>query len=384
LGDLTYQYDASGNRIGTGGSWARTLLPSSVLSSNYDQAAEQLAFGEVTQTFDPNGNVFTQTDATGATSYIWDARNRLVTISGPTVNASFSYDALGRRISKTINGQTTTFHYDGLDAVRETGPAGEASYLRTLAIDEALTRTDASGPSSFLADILGSTVALTDSTASVATAYTYDPFGITEVSGSASANPLQFTERENDGTGLHYYRARYYDPKRGRFTGPDPLRTGGGWSNLYAYANNNPMVYVDPMGLQSCILGSDDCTRSAGRELERRPIEEWAFESSRVVGPASGPGRGYHRGIKGSLLPTYTIYCYWKRKIQITYGYTETCTYHCTDDCRKPWTETRTWETKIESEKTEDKRTEGVLSILEGWGGSPALADIYCVRSLRP
>ncbi len=384
LGYLTYQYDASGNRISTGGSWARSLLPSSVLSSNYDQASAQLAFGEVTQTFDLNGNVFTQTDATGTTSYIWDARNRLITISGPTVNASFSYDALGRRISKTITGQTTTFHYDGLDAIRESGSVGETTYLRPPAIDEVFTRTDASGPSSFLADILGSTVALTDSTASVATVYTYDPFGLTQVSGSTSANPLQFTERENDGTGLYFYRARYYDPQRGRFTGPDPLRTGGGGNNLYAYANNNPTIYVDPMGLQSCILGSDDCTRSAGRELERRPIADWFFDTSRVVGPAPGPGRGYHQGTKGSLLPTYTIYCYWKRKVQVTYSYTETCTYYCTDDCRKPWVETSTWETTIEREELERKRTEGVLTILSGWGGSPDLANTYCVRNLRP
>ncbi len=43
-------------------------------------------------TFDANGNLLTQTDASGTTTYTWDARNRLVGISGPTVTATFSYD----------------------------------------------------------------------------------------------------------------------------------------------------------------------------------------------------------------------------------------------------------------------------------------------------
>jgi YD repeat-containing protein len=84
----------------------------------------------------------TQTDGTGTTTYTWDSRNRLAAISGPTTSASFAYDALGRRIGKTINGVTTSYQYDGLDAIRESGGAGgEATHLRTLAIDEALIAT---------------------------------------------------------------------------------------------------------------------------------------------------------------------------------------------------------------------------------------------------
>jgi len=248
MGNLTYSYDANGSRIATGGAWARTGLPASVPTSAYNDANQQLSFGPVTQTFDDNGNLQTQTDATGTTTYTWDARNRLVSISGSSQSASFQYDPLGRRITKTINGVTTTFHYDGLDAVRENGPAGEASYLRTLAIDEALTRTDASGPTSFLSDILGSTVALTDPAAAVATEYTYEPFGQSSVSGLPSPSSVQFTGRENDGTGLYYYRARYYDPWGGRFLQEDPIGLDGRDINLYAYVSNNPLNAVDPTG----------------------------------------------------------------------------------------------------------------------------------------
>jgi len=68
-------------------------------------------------------------------------------------------------------------------------------------LDEVLTRTDAAGARSFLEDVLGSTVALTDATGSL---YTYEPFGQTTVTGATSSNQHQYTGPENDGTGLYY------------------------------------------------------------------------------------------------------------------------------------------------------------------------------------
>jgi len=155
LGELTYQYDPAGNRIAVGGSFARTLLPKSVSSAAYDGGNRQLAFGTNSMTFDDSGNLLTQTDPSGTISYTWDARNRLTAMSGPTVNGSFTYDGLGRRARKTISSLLTQFQYDGLDIVREIGGSGDASYLRTLAIDESLTRTDAADTVHYLADRSG-------------------------------------------------------------------------------------------------------------------------------------------------------------------------------------------------------------------------------------
>ncbi|MDC7126871.1 MAG: RHS repeat-associated core domain-containing protein [Spirochaetales bacterium] len=79
-----------------------------------------------------------------------------------------------------------------------------------------------------------------------------------------------YTGKELDEeTGLYYYNARWYiaelyestvhtilpnhaklkefdDPNIGRFTTEDPIRDGLNW---YAYANNNPLKFVDPTGL---------------------------------------------------------------------------------------------------------------------------------------
>jgi RHS repeat-associated protein len=47
-----------------------------------------------------------------------------------------------------------------------------------------------------------------------------------------------------------YYRARYYDPKIGRFISEDPIGLRGGDVNFYAYVRNSPTNFIDPLGLQ--------------------------------------------------------------------------------------------------------------------------------------
>jgi RHS repeat-associated protein len=216
----------------------------------YDPANKQLTFGGTALTYDLNGNLTKATDPFGAATYTWDARNRLKAITAPSLAASFAYDALGRRTTKTLNGVSTSFVYDGANPVQEkAGASVTANILLGLGIDEYFTRTDSTGTRTILPDALGSSVALTDSTGTLQTQYTYEPFGNTSLAGAASGNPLQYTGRENDGTGLYYYRARYYSPKLQRFISEDPIGFAGGDVNLYAYVGNGPMNYIDPLGL---------------------------------------------------------------------------------------------------------------------------------------
>jgi hypothetical protein len=48
---------------------------------------------------------------------------------------------------------------------------------------------------------------------------------------------------------MYFYRARYYDPKVGRFVTKDPIGFDGGDYNLYAFVKNNSINKTDPMGL---------------------------------------------------------------------------------------------------------------------------------------
>jgi RHS repeat-associated protein len=75
-------------------------------------------------------------------------------------------------------------------------------------------------------------------------------------SGEISDNPFQYTGRENDGTGLYYYRARYYSPELQRWISEDPIGFEGGDVNLYAYVKNDPADLVDPTGEKAkCYTG---------------------------------------------------------------------------------------------------------------------------------
>jgi len=262
IGNLTYEYDNAGNRTKVGGSWARTGVPQSVPSTSYDANNRQLTFGDKTLSYDDNGNLQTITDASGTTIYSWNARNQLVGISGPNVNASLVYDGLGRREKKTINNSLTEFLYDGVNPVQESsGATVLANILTGLGIDELFTRTDVGGgvTSNLLTDALGSTVALADSSGAVQSENTYEPFGKSTATGAANTNPFQYTGRENDGTGLYYYRARYYHPLLQRFIRQDPIEFMSGDFNLYAYVGNNPLNLRDPMGAQAETIAAAGC-----------------------------------------------------------------------------------------------------------------------------
>jgi RHS repeat-associated protein len=94
----------------------------------------------------------------------------------------------------------------------------------------------------------------------VAQRYEYDAYGnIVAMLDPGFVQPYAFTGREWDPeTGLYYYRARYYDPKIGRFMSEDPIRFLGG-VNFYAYVENNPINRTDPFGLQGCCGGWAAC-----------------------------------------------------------------------------------------------------------------------------
>ena len=295
LGTLTYAYDAAGGRIRVGGTWARTELPDALSGATYNATNHQLTSGATTLTYDLNGNLTSD----GTNTYTWDTRNRLVSIGGGSA-ASFQYDPLGRRTSKTINDTQTSFIYDGLNPVQEmNGPAVIATLLAGLGVDEYFTRLDSGGARYFLSDALGSTVALADAAGTLPTSYTYAPFGATSLNGSSTGNTLDYTGREDDGTGLKYYRARYYHPHLQRFIAEDPIGFVGGDVNLYAYVRNAPTRAVDPLGLYIVEFdeGSDCMTLTGRKDCLARLSAMYADETlwnntaggrSRGNGPTNG------------------------------------------------------------------------------------------------
>jgi RHS repeat-associated protein len=78
----------------------------------------------------------------------------------------------------------------------------------------------------------------------------YDSFGnLTNQTNASVTFRFGYTGREFDSeTGQYYYRARYYDPKVGRFTSEDPIGFSAGDTNLSRYVFNSPTNFTDPSG----------------------------------------------------------------------------------------------------------------------------------------
>ena len=260
---LTYAYDALGNPIRRSRTGAASKQETG-FTATYDAANRMLTFNGLPLTYDANGNLVSRQTPSGTVSYTWDARNQLTSISGPNGTAAFKYDHQGRRIEKTINGVTTTYLYDGSQAIAELqGSSVGTTYLTGLQIDEVLAIYSSKGNRTALTDALGSILTLTDDQQTTKTSYAYSPFGETQTTGEASDQPYQYTGRENDGTGHYYYRARYYDPERKQFITSDPIGLEGGL-NTYAYVENNPLRWVDPLGLHHDGMG---CVDPAGNRV---------------------------------------------------------------------------------------------------------------------
>ena len=125
-------------------------------------------------------------------------------------------------------------------------------------------------------------MALGDAAGTVQTQYRYEAFGAGSVTGALSANELAYTGREDDATGLYYYRARYYHPTLQRFISEDPIGLKGG-INSYAYAWGNPLRFRDPLGLRPLTACEKDALRKyfPADDLNRADLHEtfawWLF-----------------------------------------------------------------------------------------------------------
>jgi RHS repeat-associated protein len=254
-GTLSYDRDVRGLQTGLSGTLARIAIPAAQSAGSYDAANRPSALDGQTRSYDADGNL----TASGQTHYAWNDRQQLTGISGSGTSASFGYDAAGTRITRTVGGTTTKYLTNGSNPLAELDASGNPVTQETTGgLDDLLTRTENGTTQVYLTDAMGSVVGLGNPDGTVATSFAYDPSGATTASGAPSDNPFAFTGRENDGTGLAYYRDRYYDPSAGSFISEDPTGQAGG-SNLYEYALDSPTTYTDPTGdnplLAECAVG---------------------------------------------------------------------------------------------------------------------------------
>jgi len=205
-----------------------------------------------TYSYDLNGNLIQKVEGTDTWTYEWNAENQLKRVLKNAVEqARFGYDPLGRRVERIEGSTTTLWTYEYQDILRETLAGSAVKYIHGQADDEHLAQEDGAGVfTHFHADGLGSVLRMSNVAGMVVSSRQYDAFGNIE---AGAAVGFSFTGREWDGAAqLAYYRARYYDPKAGRFLSEDPLPVTARALrelNPYPYVANNPTVFTDPEGL---------------------------------------------------------------------------------------------------------------------------------------
>jgi len=274
-----YTYDAL-NRLkvaqeNNGASWKQTFIYDRYGNRNFDTAnTTQNVLGANPVISAANNRIVPQTneyyryDSAGNldrdvanTAFTYDAENKQSVYAGGAANggANYYYDGDGKRVKKVTVSETTVFVYDvGGQLVAEYNNQQQQS---------------GSGTSYLTTDNLGTPRVITDGSGAVKARHDYLPFGEELYAGVGGrtagqgyvgdSNRFRFAKLERDDeTGLDYAKARYYANVQGRFTSPDPLMASAKPSmpqtwNRYTYCNNNPVVLIDPTGLDWYFKGKD-------------------------------------------------------------------------------------------------------------------------------
>ncbi|MFA6011333.1 MAG: RHS repeat-associated core domain-containing protein [Desulfobacteraceae bacterium] len=256
-----YTLDANGNV-----SQDNAVLP---LQPSFASASKQMSFdaanriisaGDTNYTHDLSGRIISETTGALTKTYTYNDQDLITEINGvvPFTNA---YNGDGNRVSMNKNGKMTRYVLDVNETlpnvIAETNSSGGITAYYTYG-NGLISRIDAStGKESYYHfDSTGNTIALTDENQELTDSYFYTPYGEI-ISNGSTDNPFRYSGRHgvmDDGNGLNYMRARYYNPEIKRFMSMDVLTGTLGEPqslNRYAYVNGNPIIGIDPSGLKT-------------------------------------------------------------------------------------------------------------------------------------
>ncbi|WP_084125978.1 RHS repeat-associated core domain-containing protein [Demequina sp. NBRC 110054] len=217
--------------------------------------------GETTKSYqyDAAGRLTTRTANGETLTASWDVMSNLVSTTNNSGTQLYLYDASGQRVAR-ISDTAVTAYFGATEvtdtAVNTAGDGVTATRYYTLGSTTIGYLTDEGELWWLLADVQGSATVAVEGDEPIADAnvqrVAYTPYG--QVRGTSE---LTDTDRgwlgqvEDSSTELSYLNARYYDATIGRFLSPDPLLDASDPRSLdaYMYANNNPVEYADPTGL---------------------------------------------------------------------------------------------------------------------------------------
>lgn len=304
---------------------------------------------------DVRGNMTSMPHLSAAGSLVWNFSDQLTQVNlGGGGTAYYIYSAGGGRVKKVIErpgGKRTELLYLGvLEIYREfqndakrferhtlqiADNSGRIAQVDTKVTD--LDNVDAANPLNTnviryqYGNHLGSATMETNEVGDVISYEEYHPYGTSAYRSSNTAAGIslkryRFSGKERDEeTGFYYFGARYYAAWLGRWTSSDPAGLSSGM-NLYRYCSNNPIMYVDPDGMQevkevkgSAALSDRKQEAAAKKELEKAyhiritamhfgtlpsGKEGWIADSFEDIG--AGGGNGANGGTTQNASPQAT------------------------------------------------------------------------------
>jgi RHS repeat-associated protein len=254
-GTITYTYDASGNRISktaagkttiyvrdaTGNVMSVYTADPAVSSGNLIQSEANLYGSSRLGIFEVNRNVQNLV----ASNYLnnintFTRGNKFFELSNHLGNVLVTISDRKVGIDRGV------YQYNILCPQCSPPPPGEVSTCPPCTNELVLTSSTPDGIIDYY-------------TADVITANDYYPFGMTMPgrkyrNANAKSPRYGFNGKENDnevkGEGNQIaFEARIYDPRLGRFLSPDPLEGDYPWQTTYAFAHNNPIKFIDFLGM---------------------------------------------------------------------------------------------------------------------------------------
>jgi RHS repeat-associated protein len=239
--NFTYRYDALGNRV------EERRVNQAAVAYITDVLNQYQSVDSRVLRYDRNGNLVDDGDRLYRYNY-FDALSEVVDKVTGVGLLDIAYDARHRAIAVREAGSELHLIYDGPNVIEEYDAGVLAvQYVNENGVDRRVQTSQGGQDYWYHADLIRSTRLLTNAAGQEVARYDYGPFGslITPV---AHANRYAFAGKRSYVSGqLYDSRSRQYSAAFGRFLQRDPQGMLDG-ANLYTYAGNNPVNFVDLYG----------------------------------------------------------------------------------------------------------------------------------------
>ncbi|MBK7345074.1 MAG: hypothetical protein IPJ06_19445 [Saprospiraceae bacterium] len=244
----TYNYDALGNRVTV----VKDGNAAHYTSNNLNQYTVILTEVMQNLSYDLNGSLLTE----GNSIFEYNFDNQLTKNIYNTNVQTFKYDALGRLAFSSINNIESVYCYDEARVIElYLGNANAQSFIYGYEFDEIILL--ALDDCWYLhQNQISSTTAISNSEMTILDRFEYDAFGLPIFYDDNFQETIEknitnlFTGRNYFNSQIYFLRNRFSLPVIGRFIQRDKIRINEA-TNLYTYADNDPINKIDPFGLRS-------------------------------------------------------------------------------------------------------------------------------------